>query len=84
MTAGTQQVSLHHAILPPVHIVLQHHSVEDLHRNESGRVAKERASQAMLGDEVAECTFRPALNPRSLKVCLIRAVGTGRVTTPDW
>ncbi len=42
--------------------------MEELHRNEGGRQSRERAAQAVLSDESAECTFSPALNPRSLKV----------------
>ncbi len=58
-------------LLPP-----QAHTVEDLHRNETGRVARQRVAEQLQQEEVEECTFSPALNPVSLAVAAARRSGS--------
>lgn len=50
---------------------LQRHSVEDLHHNDRGRTSRERAARVAEARDNEECTFKPALNPRSLAMASV-------------
>lgn len=52
--------------------VPQTHSVEDLYRNDLGKHVKERVAAAVTEHELEQCSFKPALNPTSLKLAEMR------------
>ncbi|KAJ9513045.1 hypothetical protein QJQ45_029465, partial [Haematococcus lacustris] len=59
-------------------LVLQRHTMEELYRDESARAARERAAEELAARQQEECTFQPALNPRSLQVAQHAAVRRSR------
>ncbi|GFH21593.1 uncharacterized protein HaLaN_18933, partial [Haematococcus lacustris] len=51
---------------------------KELYRDESARAARERAAEELAARQQEECTFQPALNPRSLQVAQHAAVRRSR------
>ncbi|KAJ9506823.1 hypothetical protein QJQ45_030408 [Haematococcus lacustris] len=65
-------------INPTSRVIGKRHTMEELYRDESARAARERAAEELAARQQEECTFQPALNPRSLQVAQHAAVRRSR------